>query len=340
MSSHGKRIGWIDFGKGFTIFLVVIAHTFGGIYTNNIYSGNLNNVIKVFGESLFLFIMPVFFSLSGYLYKVRKDRSFSNYLTMVRKKAWNLLTPYVVFSFVYVLMNQIGGKSREYSWNSLFRIYAMPISHLWFLYILFFIFVLVGALSFLRISINVQLVLYLLAFIAVQLLKPQACIFNTFGWAVFFCLGMIFKQHEAMLKSKLLLYGSLALTVLSIVLMFLTLGVSHRYYNGVSLINIIPKAISDLFMISLCVNVSARTKFYSYFERYGKYSLIIYMVHAPLLSAARAIILKFGTFNELFLIIILILIGWYGSLAVVWLNNRYKPVRFVFNAYSTLHQKS
>lgn len=49
--------------------------------------------------------------------------------------------------------------------------------------------------------------------------------------------------------------------------------------------------------------------------------------------------MKFGMMNELVLIIILILIGWYGSLVVVWLNNRFKIVRFVFNAYAVVHER-
>ena len=215
-----------------------------------------------------------------------------------------------------------------------------PISYLWFLYILFFIFVLVGALSLLKISINVQLVLYLLAFIVVKLWGPNIYVLNTFGWAVFFCLGVIFRKHRQFIKDKFCLYGSLALTVIFITMMFLYLGVSHRYYNDVSLINIIPKVVSDIFMFSLFLNLAEHTRFYSYFTRYGRYSLIIYMVHAPLLSACRAIILKFSMINEFTLIIILILIGWYGSLTVVWLNNRYKIVKFIFNAYSMVHQNS
>lgn len=205
-------------------------------------------------------------------------------------------------------------------------------------HILFFIFVLVGALSLLKISINAQLGIYSVAFIIVQLCGVNVYVFNTFGWAIFFCLGVLLRQHQEALKRKSCLYGSLVLTLISVALMFSILGLSHRYYNDVSLINVIPKLVSDIFMISLFLNLSERTRFFSYFERYGKYSLIIYMVHAPLLSASRSIILKFGMFNELILIGALILIGWYGSLSVIWLNNRFKLVRFVFNAYSILYQ--
>ncbi|ERJ41936.1 hypothetical protein N581_05515 [Lactobacillus jensenii MD IIE-70(2)] len=55
-----KRIEWIDFGRGFTIFLVVVGHVLSGIYTNHIYP-NSDGLLMFFGEFIFLFIMPVFF---------------------------------------------------------------------------------------------------------------------------------------------------------------------------------------------------------------------------------------------------------------------------------------
>lgn len=185
-----------------------------------------------------------------------------------------------------------------------------------------------------------QICLYLVVFILVKVSNLNIYILNVFGWAIFFCLGVIFRNNLNLLKNKICLYFSLVLTIGLLVTLFSLLGVSHRYYNDVSLINIFPKVVSDVFMFSVFMNVSSHTKFFSYFKKYGKYSLIIYMVHAPLLSAARVIILKFGMINELILIIILILIGWYGSLAVVWLNSRFKLVRFIFNAYSTLYKNN
>lgn len=331
------RIDWIDFGKGFTIFLVVISHALGGIYANGIYNDNLNNVIRIIGNSLFIFIMPVFFSLSGYLFK--NIKSFSDYLLMIRKKAWNLLTPYVIFSIIYILMNQVGGENSKYTWNSLLHIYVKPISYLWFLYILFFIFILVGILSLIRIDIKIQSWIYLLAFIIVRFRESNIYLLTIFGWAFFFCLGAIFKSHVDLLKNKSCLCISFTLTIISMIILPFCLGVNHNYYNYVSLINIVPKIISDIFMFSLFLNFPKHTKFFSYFRKYGKYSLIVYMIHAPLLSASRTVILKFGLINELILIIVLVLIGWYGSLIVVWLNNRFKIVRFVFNAYSTIHPK-
>ena len=117
-------------------------------------------------------------------------------------------------------------------------------------------------------------------------------------------------------------------------MMFISLGLSHGLYNNVSIINIIPKIISDIFMFSLFLNLRESTKFFKYFEKYGRYSLIVYMVHAPVMSASRAIILKLIFPNMYVLAIIVMLIGWYASLAVIYLSNHFKTINFIFNAYN------
>lgn len=81
-------------------------------------------------------------------------------------------------------MQKIGGVN-EYDWGSLLLIWYKPISYLWFLYVLFFIFVLVSGLSLIGISKKVQLVLYLIGFVFVQIEGLNYYIFQTFGWAIF-----------------------------------------------------------------------------------------------------------------------------------------------------------
>ena len=292
----------------------------------------VENNIRIISESLYLFIMPVFFSLSGYLFK--KPDDFKRYYLVIKKKAFNLLVPYVVFSIIYILMNQVGGKDNIYTWRSLLNIYRTPISYLWFLYTLFLIFVLVGFLSLFRISIETQLFLYLILFLIIKITRSNLYILTTFGWAIFFCLGVVFKKNIKLIKNKYTLCGSLILTLLLICMMFINLGLNHELYNNVSIINIIPKIISDIFMFSLFLNLRESTKFFKYFEKYGRYSLIVYMVHAPVMSASRAIILKLIFPNMYILAIIVILIGWYASLATIYLSNHFKTINFIFNAYN------
>lgn len=328
-----KRIEWIDFGRGFTIFLVVVGHVLSGIYTNHIYP-NSDGLLMFFGEFIFLFIMPVFFSLSGYFFKAPENMV--DYIVMIKKKAWNILVPYIVFSFVYVLLNQLGGKSKEYSWGDLLKIWYHPISYLWFLYILFFIFILVGAFSLLKVSLRLQLLIYFIGFILVQVLKINFYIFNVFGWVVFFCLGLPFKKDLNCIKSKGILSASLVLSILGYLLMIKFVGLSHAYYNDVSLVNFIPKVIFDILLFSFFLNIDEESKLFKYFKQYGKYSLIIYMVHAPVLSAIRAIILKFTMPNVFVLMVVLLIIGWVSCLVVIWMNNRFRLINFIFNAYANV----
>lgn len=206
------------------------------------------------------------------------------------------------------------------------------------MYILFFIFILVGAFSLLKISLRLQLLIYFIGFILVQTLKINIYIFNVFGWAVFFCLGLLFKKDLNWIKSKGILTASFVLSILGYILMIKFVGLGHAYYNDVSLVNFIPKVISDILLFSFFLNINEESKLFKYFRQYGKYSLIIYMVHAPVLSAIRAIILKFTMPNVFVLVPILLIIGWGSSLVVIWLNNRFRIVNFVFNAYANVEK--
>jgi fucose 4-O-acetylase-like acetyltransferase len=82
-----ERSKWIDVYKGIGIILVVAGH---------IFEGPIRDLI-------FLFHMPLFFFISGYLYK---PKNYFNYFT---KKSLSLLTPYfsflIVFNVLYFFMN-------------------------------------------------------------------------------------------------------------------------------------------------------------------------------------------------------------------------------------------
>ena len=60
-----KRIDWVDFGKGFSIFLVLVGHVLLGLFQSNKFT-NSNEALMIFIEQLYIFHIPVFFALSGY----------------------------------------------------------------------------------------------------------------------------------------------------------------------------------------------------------------------------------------------------------------------------------
>ncbi|WP_173007707.1 acyltransferase family protein, partial [Lactobacillus helveticus] len=185
----GKRIEWLDFGKGFFIFLVVIAHVLDGIQGKKIYSNIVNNNIHFISDFLFFFVMPVFFAVSGYLFK--RLNTVKGYLFFIRKKAINLLVPYVIFSIIYVMLQQVGGNNlaHKHAVDSLLLIWYKPIGYLWFLYVLFFVFVLVGLFSYIGIKLQYQLIIYILGYILTSKIPMNLMIFQTFGDAAFFITG-------------------------------------------------------------------------------------------------------------------------------------------------------
>ena len=72
-----QNIAWIDPCKGLGIYLVVLGHA------------NINSALQHF---IYLFHMPLFFFLSGYLHTTRTDLG-----GFFRKKAIHLLVPYAAF---------------------------------------------------------------------------------------------------------------------------------------------------------------------------------------------------------------------------------------------------
>lgn len=323
-----KRIGWVDFGKGITIFFVMLAHVLEGVYKTGNYT-QYNNLSKVLMGIIFTFIMPVFFSLSGYLYRTPKTTR--EYLQSMKKKAVNLFIPYILFSIVYVAMQHMGNSVNSLnSWGSLALIYVKPIGYLWFLYILFFIFLLVGFLDLLKINKYWQLTVYLVLFLMSQLIGMPYVLAGTFTWAICFYIGYIIKDSGIVINKKI----AIALIVMLLLgwIYQYNLGGDWYHTNTLGFNNMITKLVSIPLSIYLFSNVKKNT-FFNYFNKYGRYSLIIYLVHAPVTSVIRTILMHLGVTNYFVLIIGISLITWYITLAVCWMSDRFIIINRVFYPY-------
>ncbi|NBA11168.1 acyltransferase family protein [Weissella confusa] len=101
-----------------------------------------------------LFIMPVFFALSGFFY--RQVSNLKMFATNIYKKLISFGIPYLFFSVVYAVLQQFFGNV-EQGFQALPRIFWMPIGYLWFLLVLFWIYVLVGIVDLLRVDYRLSL---------------------------------------------------------------------------------------------------------------------------------------------------------------------------------------
>jgi len=84
-----QRIQWIDITKGIAILMVVVGHTLGP------YNG------QFLGSLIFAFHMPIFFILSGYLFKIHPISQ------EAKRGAMNLLLPYLTTGILILIINMV-----------------------------------------------------------------------------------------------------------------------------------------------------------------------------------------------------------------------------------------
>jgi len=323
-----KRIMWLDFAKGITVFLVVIVHVVEGIYKTEMYH-QYDTFSEITMGLLFTIVMPIFFALSGYVYKpVQNGQEF---FKKTRNKLFRLGMPYIIFSIIYVVLQHISpGVHSLNSWHDLLQIYVMPVGYLWYLYVLFLVYVFVEIMHLIHIPSHWQMILYagLLLYSVMQFSNLLYPVKSLFMWVGSFYIGYILKEKPQILENK---YMISACSVLFFCSVFWQGSQGGDWFNTdmMSLENIISKITS----IPIFLYLFSRVKngvITRYFINYGRYSLIIYLVHAPIASIVRTLILKIGLPPYTLLVISTLVISWSISIFVIYLSGKFSWVNFVF----------
>lgn len=94
MINEIQRVNWIDWSKVFAIYLVALGH----LLNENGMEGYMHNFI-------YLFHMPFFFFISGYLFKIKED----NFRPFLKQSFKSLIIP-------YILLNLIGNAFLSPTW--------------------------------------------------------------------------------------------------------------------------------------------------------------------------------------------------------------------------------
>lgn len=88
--------------------------------------------------------------------------------------------------------------------------------------------------------------------------------------------------------------------------------------------------VSVLLAFAAYPQLSKVNGFGNYFRKLGKDSLVIYLLHAPIVSVTRIVLLKLGIDNVFIHVINGLLAGWYGSLSAVYLMTKLPYIDFLF----------
>ncbi|MDE3750535.1 acyltransferase family protein [Pediococcus pentosaceus] len=319
-----KRIKWIDFGKGFTILLVVIGHVSLGLLE----SGSFNNDTKfllLLVQLVYVFHMPVFFALSGYFFKIVDSKN--DFIEVFKKKIISLGIPYVAFSLVMLCVKRIGGGSvrRPVDIMTFLNIYKQPIDHLWFLYALFGIYIYMSFLSLYIKNNKILLLVSLLGYGIATLFPTNIYIVQrVLTWSPMFILGRVLRNIQ--LKKYMIYLSSLGYIVYLIIWLIFNFKTRINYS--------VPGMEGIIFLVSIVLAFSVYpfiredNKFFRYFTRCGKESLPIFLMHAPIASVIRIVLLKLGI-TQIFIQLIVGIVGaWFISIIIFRIVHRIKYLDF------------
>lgn len=284
------RIKWIDWTKGIGILLVILGHTF------------CPNSIKVW---LYSFHMPLFFFLSGYVFKV-KTNHFREFLISRIK---GLLIPALIFETVTILYSVIEGLivKDSYEVNVTAKLFGVIVQRRggvlsygpWFLICLFTTQIILYFLlkkiknnkSLLVVGVMSSIIGYIYC-LKVGIILPWA-IDASLNAILFFIIGYVLKQCELFTKVTqrryLLVYltVNIAVCVMQIMLQDTMLDMySNSYGNYFAYILASISGIFSIITISKSFNLGCHLQFI------GENSIIYYSLHTIILSLIGVVLQK------------------------------------------------
>lgn len=297
-----KREEWIDNTKLFACILVVIGHLLQGLNKADIQWNN--NLYEYINNFIYIFHMPLFMCLSGYLYaKLTKISNIKEYGLFIKKKFINLSIPYVVFYVEYVIINMIFANSvnSQKGIQDILNILTNPMPPFWFLYALFLIFVIVPIVEkiYQRKTYLVFAVFVLLHLLEIFVKTPIYAINIVCQYGVYFYLGKVVLENVKRIDT------GIKMSISNIVI-FNILGFTYSYIVKEQIFNIrgllpiiqfllaIYGTIVSIQFFRLIENKLVYCKIINFMS---KYTFSIYLMHTMFSAGIRIVLLKLGIYN-------------------------------------------
>ena len=319
-----SRISWIDFGKGFSIFLVLVGHVLLGLYQSEKFPA-VDNILSLLVAQVYIFHIPVFFALSGYFFKPISDlKEFWQY---VKKKTIIFGLPYIFYSIIHFGLQKVAGASVRVptTMSDLLNIYKDPLGVSWYLYILWSILIIYGLLSILVKNRRMLFLISVFAYCLTLFIRTDIFIIQrTLVWGICFFLGSVLSEvHFDKINLKKILFFFVLFDFIYMFAWFLFYEIDskkeHVNYSNPGLWGI---AFIVCVLVAFAIFPKMEKHFpktFLYFTKYGKDSLGIYILHAPICSMIRILMLKMGI-NSVFLhVVVGIVLGWYLSILATYI---------------------
>lgn len=293
-----ERLAWIDSLKGFTALCVVLGHVLLGYLQTDTFS-EYHAALSVLFDMIYSFHMPLFFFISGYLFK-------SAYITTnpdkikidaprFKKQLVNLIILYCVYSLLLGILKILfsDAVNNKVEWKDLLMIWAKPIQLYWYLYVLVFFYLSVFAVV--KLGFDMHSVLLIACALSVcseflpdmQWFEINRIVLHGF----FFYLGICFDQLE---RTKPFIICKKTFCCASVPLLVFCLAVRKAPCH-IPILNVITASGISLIFVDVFRGIkNGQTRFLIFC---GRYSLSIYLLHTYIATALRTFLPKIGVTN-------------------------------------------
>lgn len=280
-------------------FLVVSFHVFGSSPSFGL-NIDADSSFRTIFSVLELIRMPLFTALAGMLF-VAKSRSVDEFPSFIKSRAITLLLPAFIVSLIYFFLRTAIGKETGELLQSIVHGYM----HLWFLYALFIILLVVGFIHIVFKPTFVGYITMMIVFFCLSLLLKNVDFFRVYEaakLAPYFILGMLLYSHRELLLDFKIVTIALLITLAGCVLKV------ALFYSIVEL----PDAFQPMWVIvslSFIIVIYRFTPKFESLEWVKIYTYAIYLWHPMANAAVRTTFEKVGIDNKASLFVIGIIAG-------------------------------
>ena len=277
------RIEWIDALKGFAIFTVVLGHCITDALSSNTFPAYLD-FLTTFKDFIYCFHMPLFFTISGYLFFLTK--SYKKY----KSKVLDFFLIYLIWCTLTWLSKYFAASSvnNPVTIYDLISIFWKPLMVYWYLYSLILMYLVFSIFHIHEITKQKLSILLIFSFLIHFLNIKLGIIVPTVYHMYFFALGgyLLTFNFKTAIKTKTF--------ILFIILLFINCFLYLNEVKFSSSISLFKNLLIANIVIFLCFYLfnNFKYRFYEILDILGFYSLHIYVIHCFFTAGMRILLQK------------------------------------------------
>lgn len=323
------RIEWLDSLKGFAIFLVVVGHVILGYMHTGMFIEHQWSLQFVY-DVIYSFHMPLFFIISGFLYKLTWRQKDIRLAKSISNKVLNMVLMYILFSVVFWIFKYIAAEygniqmSDQFILMDLLYIFISPLAYLWFLYVLIWLFLTVPIFESI-IKPTTVFIIFLCLYFFMPPVHGLLKIINLIIYGgVYFTLGSVLCMYQDQLRT-IICNKLIGIGFISIVLAVIT----FPYIEVHNILKFICATSGSVFLSILFFKFK-NIKWVTIWNICGRYSLGIYILHLYFSGPLRTIFKHLSIDNIMVCLILSCLISTIVPIFIVKFFDRYKITSWIF----------